>query len=78
MNTKAETAAPALSSIGLDIGKDVFHLVGFDAKGKIILRKKIKRLALADTFKKIPPCIIGMEACPERTFRQPDLAGARP
>lgn len=63
MNAKAETAVPVLSSIGIDIGKDVFHLVGFDAKGKITLRKKIKRLSLAETFKKIPPCIVGMEAC---------------
>jgi transposase len=63
MNSNTETVVPVLSSIGIDIGKDVFHLVGFDAKGKIILRKKIKRLALAETFKKIPPCIVGMEAC---------------
>lgn len=63
MNTKAKKAVPVLTSIGLDIGKDVFHLVGFDAKGKIILRKKIKRLALAETFREIPPCIVGMEAC---------------
>jgi transposase len=63
MNTKAETAVPALSSIGIDIRKDVFNLVGFCRQGEDILRKKIKRLALAETFKKIPPCIIGMEAC---------------
>jgi hypothetical protein len=62
-NAEAETTVRVLSSIGIDIGKDVFHLVGFDSKGKIILRKKIKRLAPAETFKKIPPCIVGMEAC---------------
>jgi len=33
------------------------------ADGKIALRRKIKRLALAETFKKLPPCIVGMEAC---------------
>jgi hypothetical protein len=48
MNAKAETAVSVPSSVGIDMGKDVFHRVGFDAKGKIILRKKIKRLALAD------------------------------
>ena len=36
-----------ISVIGIDIGKDVFHLVGFDADGKIILRKKIKRFSLS-------------------------------
>ena len=51
------------SSIGIDIGKDVFHLVGFDLNGKIVLRRKIKRLALVETFAKLPRCIVGMEAC---------------
>jgi hypothetical protein len=43
--------------------QETFHLVGFGADGKIAFRKKIKQLALTDTFKKIRPCIIGMEAC---------------
>lgn len=54
-------SAPAV--IGIDIGKEVFHLVGFDALGKIVFRRKIKRLALADTFSKLASCIVGMEAC---------------
>ncbi len=33
------------ASIGIDIGKDVFHIVGFDTSGKVVLRKKFKRLA---------------------------------
>jgi hypothetical protein len=35
MNAKAETTVPVLSSIGIDIGEDVFHLVGFDTKRKM-------------------------------------------
>jgi len=53
----------AFSSIGIDIGKDVFHLVGFDSSGKVVLRRKIKRLALVSTFENLSPCIVGMEAC---------------
>ena len=53
----------SIASIGVDIGKDVFHIVGFDADGKIVVRRKIKRLALENEFKKLPPCIVGMEAC---------------
>jgi hypothetical protein len=45
-----DPTAPALASIGIDIGKDVFHLVGFDTNGKIAFRRKIKRLALAEAF----------------------------
>ena len=63
MTRKADTKIPALASVGIDIGKEVFHVVGFGADGKIALRWKIKRLALADAFKKLPPCIVGMEAC---------------
>jgi transposase len=54
---------PAPSVIGVDIGKEVFHLVGFSAEGKVVFRRKIKRLALADTFRKLPACVVGMEAC---------------
>ncbi len=53
----------ALASVGIDIGKNVFHIVGFDTDGKIVLRRKIKRLALIATFEKLPRCIVGMEAC---------------
>jgi transposase len=38
--------AQTFASIGIDIGKDVFYIVGFDAAGKVVLRKKFKRLAL--------------------------------
>jgi len=53
----------ALASVGIDIGKEVFHLVGFDTDGKIVLRRKIKRLTLVSDFEKLAPCIVGMEAC---------------
>src|SRR5476651_1107296 len=58
-----DTTTSPLASIGIDIGKEVFHIVGFSADGKIVLRRKIKRLALTETFKKLPPCVVGMEAC---------------
>lgn len=55
--------AAAFASIGIDIGKEIFHVVGFDAAGKVILRKKFKRLALEREFEKLPPSIVGLEAC---------------
>lgn len=61
--TKYRKSYMNLSSIGIDIGKDVFHLVGFDESGTVVIRRKIKRLALIREFKKFPPCIVGMEAC---------------
>jgi transposase len=56
------TTAP-LASIGIDIGKEVFHIVGFSTDGSIAFRRKIKRLALVETFKRLPPSVVGMEAC---------------
>jgi hypothetical protein len=63
MANTSRTEPQAFSSIGVDIGKEVFHLVGFDSNGKVVLRRKIKRLALVSTFETLPPCIVGMEAC---------------
>lgn len=57
------TAPHPLASIGIDIGKDVFHVVGFGTDGKIAFRRKIKRFAFVEAFKELSPCIIGMEAC---------------
>jgi len=64
-----------LATIGVDIGKEVFHIVGLSTDGRIAFRRKIKRLALVETFKKLPPGVVGMEACRSahfvsRTLRQ--------
>ena len=52
-----------LASIGIDIGKEVFHVVGLGTDGRIAFRRKIKRLALIETFRRLPPSVVGMEAC---------------
>jgi transposase len=58
-----DTTTPSLASIGIDIGKEVFHIVGLGTDGKIAFRRKIKRLTLIEAFKKLPPSVVGMEAC---------------
>lgn len=58
-----KTSPTSISVVGIDIGKDVFHLVGFDTAGTVVLRRKIKRLALETEFNRLPSCIVGMEAC---------------
>ena len=63
MTTISKHNTITFASVGIDIGKEVFHLVGFSTDGKVVLRRKIKRLALISEFKKLPPCIVGMEAC---------------
>ena len=62
--TRSSSRTPTeLTVVGIDIGKDVFHLVGFDPIGKIVLRRKIKRMALVGTFENLQRCVVGMEAC---------------
>ena len=63
MKTKMEAEAASLAAIGIDIGKEVFHIVGLGVDGKIAFRRKIRRLGLKDAFEKLPPSIVGMEAC---------------
>jgi transposase len=63
MKPKMESNTARLAVVGVDIGKEVFHIVGFGIDGKIAFRRKIKRLSLTDAFEKLPPCIVGMEAC---------------
>lgn len=59
----AKDTIDELMSIGIDIGKDTFHIVAFDPDGQLVMRKQIKRLALVATFEKLPRCVVGMEAC---------------
>jgi transposase len=52
-----------LHTIGIDLGKTVFHLVGLNARGEVIVRKKFSRLQLLRFTANRPSCRIGMEAC---------------
>src|SRR3989442_10541670 len=54
---------PAMSVLGIDIAKRVFHAVGMDERGKIVLRKRLSRHDLIPFLAKLPPVLIGMEAC---------------
>jgi transposase len=49
--------------LGIDIGKNTFHLVGLNKRGAIVLRQKLSRRQLDLTLANLPPCLIGMEAC---------------
>ena len=49
--------------LGIDIGKNTFHLVGLNERGAIILRRKLSRGQLEAKLANLPPCLVGMEAC---------------
>jgi len=59
----SQKPAGIITTIGIDLGKNTFHLVGFDQRGVIILQQKVSRAQLERRLANIPGCLIGMEAC---------------
>ncbi|MGR4930990.1 IS110 family transposase [Bradyrhizobium sp. CAR08] len=53
----------SISTIGLDIAKSVFQVHGVDTAGKVIIRRQLKRRFVLSFFEKLPPCLVGIEAC---------------
>ncbi len=52
-----------ISTIGLDLAKSVFQVHGVDASGAVVVRKTLRRSQVLPFFTKLPPCLIGVEAC---------------
>jgi transposase len=53
----------SITTIGLDVAKSVFQVHGVDAAGNVVLRRQLKRRYILVFFQKLPPCLIGIEAC---------------
>src|SRR5436853_2435330 len=52
-----------ITTIGLDIAKNVFQVHGIDSNEKVVVRKQLRRSQVLAFFKTLPPCLVGMEAC---------------
>ena len=52
-----------ITTIGLDIAKNVFQVHGIDAAEKVVVRRQLRRSQVLAFFKTLPPCLIGLEAC---------------
>ena len=52
-----------ITTIGLDIAKNVFQVHGIDAAEKVVVRKQLRRGQVLKFFTALPPCLVGMEAC---------------
>ena len=59
----SQTLKTAIAVVGIDIGKNSFHVVGLDQRGAMVLRQKWSRGQVEARFANMPPCLIGMEAC---------------
>jgi transposase len=52
-----------ITTVGIDLAKNVFQLHGVDAQGRVVLKKQLRRAQMARFFATLTPCLIGMEAC---------------
>src|ERR1700758_2730529 len=59
----SQTPHAAIAVIGIDIGKNSFHVVGHDVRAAIVLRQKWSRGQIEARLANLPPCLVGMEAC---------------
>jgi transposase len=52
-----------VTTVGLDLAKSVFQVHGIDAQGAVLVRRQLKRRYVLAFFEKLPPCLVGLEAC---------------
>jgi transposase len=62
-STAMSSKSSSTATMGIDIGKNSFHVIGLDERGAIVLRQKWSRGQLEARLANTPPCLIGMEAC---------------
>jgi transposase len=52
-----------ITTVGIDLAKNVFQMHGVDERGRAVLRKQLGREQVSIFFANLPPCLIGLEAC---------------
>jgi transposase len=62
-----------VTTIGLDIAKSVFQVHGVDGAGEVVIRKRISRARVLEYFGDLPPCLVGIEACPSAHYWSREL-----
>jgi transposase len=64
-----------ITTIGLDIAKSVFQVHGVDVAGQVVVRWQLKRRQVIAFFQKLPPCLVGIEACTSSHHWSRELQG---
>lgn len=57
-----------ITTVGIDLAKNVFQLHAVDVRGKTVLRKQLRRSEVSRFFTNLSPCLIGMEACASSNY----------
>lgn len=63
-----------ITTLGIDLAKSVFQLHGVDAEGCVVLRRQLRRSQMLEFFQRLPPCLIGIEACASAHYWARELA----
>jgi transposase len=63
-----------VTTVGLDLAKHVFQVHGIDQDGQVLIRRQVRRSEVIGFFRRLPPCLIGMEACSTAHFWARELA----
>src|SRR5512133_1964285 len=63
ISSEWEPSMGEVTTIGLDLAKHVFQVHGVDAEGATVLRKSLRRAQVLTFFSRLPPCLVGLEAC---------------
>src|SRR5438132_7748665 len=63
ISSNGEPSMGEVTTIGLDLAKHVFQVHGVDAEGATVLRKQLRRAQVLAFFSRLPPCLVGLEAC---------------
>src|SRR5262249_59577913 len=63
ISSEREPFMGEVTTIGLDLAKHVFQVHGVDAEGGTVLRKQLRRAQVLAFFSRLPPCLVGLEAC---------------
>ena len=61
--TKAGDVRMQITTVGLDIAKNLFQVHGADAQGRVLLKRKLARGKVLEFFATLPACLVGLEAC---------------
>jgi len=60
---KGRERVVTITTLGVDLGKNSCSLAGLDATGAVVLRRRLSRGKLVEFLGRLPPCVVGMEAC---------------
>jgi transposase len=52
-----------ITTVGVDLAKNVFQVHGVSADGRVVVRRQFRRAEVLKFFSALPPCLVGMEAC---------------